>query len=292
MKSLLIGIDGSDGSRVALRWAAAVSDALMLRLRVLWVWEYPASAVVALGGVDLPDPDAADTAVAEQLKGILVEELGEEGARRVTAKVARGPAASTLLRAAETTPKMIVVGSRGLGGFKGLLLGSVGRQLAEHAPCPVTVVPRTTPVDPVSLETIVVGVDGSAHAARAMLCATDFAGRAGAEVVVAHAVDTVEPLDPGAHVPEVDPRPELDARTELVEEWATPLRQLGVPYRVRVVEGDPRATLLEVAEEEGADAVVVGSRGRGPVRKLLLGSVAASVAQYSPVPVTIVPRRA
>ena len=291
MKSVLIGIDGSNDSRIALRWAAAVSNALMLRLRALWAWEYPADTVVNVGAMDLPEPEEADALVAEQLEALLAEEL-EDDAGRVTAKVARGPAAGAILRAAETTPKMIVVGSRGLGGFRGLLLGSVGRQVAEHAPCPVTIVPRTTPVDPVSLETIVVGVDGSRHAARAMLCATDFAGRVGAEVVVTHAVETLQPIDPGAHAPEVDPRPELDARTDLVEEWATPLRQLGVPYRVRVVEGDPRAALLEVAEEEEADGVVVGSRGRGPVRTLLLGSVAASVAQYSTTPVTIVPRRA
>lgn len=292
MKSVLVGIDGSNDSRVALRWAAAVTDAIMLRLRALWVWEYPADTVVSVGGIDLPDPEAADAHVAEQLETLLTEELGAEDARRATAKVARGSPARAILRAAETTPKMIVVGSRGLGGFKGLLLGSVGRQLAEHAPCPVTIVPRTTPVEPVSLETIVVGVDGSRHAARAMLCATDFAGRVGAEVVVVHAVESLQPIDPGAHAPEVDPRPELDARADLVEEWASPLRQLGVPYRVRVVEGDPRTALLEVAEEEEADGIVVGSRGRGPVRKLLLGSVAASVAQFSERPVTIVPKRA
>ena len=191
---------------------------------------------------------------------------------------------------------MVVVGSRGLGGFKGLLLGSVSRQLCEHAPCPVTVVRRSAPVDPVRLDTIMVGIDGSPHAIHALRFAGDLATRMEADLVVAHAASPGDDFRLAAEQvlahPDVrnpEPKVDLEARHDMVEDWCVPLRDAGVDHRIAVVTGDARTALLDAAHDRSADLLVVGTRGHGPVAKLLLGSVAASLIQHSEVPVTVVP---
>ena len=285
MTSVLVGVDGSEDSRTALRWAAVVADALQVPLRALWAWQYPSDALLQVGNIELPSPRATDELIDTQLRHLIGDVLGDAAAG-VSVEVGRGPAAAALLRAAGEGPRMAVVGSRGLGGFKGLLLGSVSRQLCEHAPCPVTVVRHTAPIPPPRLETVVVGTDGSADAARALRFAAEVAGSAGAELLVAHATAPGEVV----HPPGVDAHVDLDLRRELVEEWCAPLREAGVDYRVALVDDDARTGLLELARDRSADLLVVGSRGRGPVTRLLLGSVATSLVQHSELPVTIVPR--
>jgi nucleotide-binding universal stress UspA family protein len=75
-----------------------------------------------------------------------------------------------------------------------------------------------------------------------------------------------------------------------VNEWCAPLAKAGVPFRAIVAEGAPTGTtLIEIALREGADMIVVGSRGLNAVSELLLGSVSHHVAHHSPIPVVIVP---
>jgi nucleotide-binding universal stress UspA family protein len=284
MDPLLIGVDGSEDSRTALRWAVSLAGDLDLPMRAMWAWHYPSDAILRVGRIQLPDADRTDELIGQQLDHLLTDVLGD-AASDVEPAVGRGPAAAALLRAADEGARMVVVGSRGLGGFKGLLLGSVSRQLCEHAPCPVTVVRRAEPEAPVQLRTIVVGTDGSEPAAAAMRCAGELAAESGAELVVANAAgpgDVVHPRD-------VDPHVDLGVRRTLVEGWCGPLRELGVEHHVAVVEGDARTALLDVAADRRADLLVVGSRGHGPVTRLLLGSVATSLVQHSELPVTVVP---
>jgi nucleotide-binding universal stress UspA family protein len=285
MDSVLIGVDGSEDSRTALRWATVTAKALGLPLRAMWAWHYPNDAVVSIGRMDLPAPARADALIEAQLRHLLDDVLGED-AGDVGVEVGRGPGAAALLGAAAERTAMVVVGSRGLGGFKGLLLGSVSRQLCEHAPCPVTVVRRAAPDRPAQLRTVVVGTDGSPEAAHAMRFAGDLATKAGATLVVANATGPGDVLHPR----DVDPHVDRDVRRELVEEWCEPLRQTGVACDVAVVGGDARTALLDLADTRGADLLVVGSRGHGPVARLLIGSVASSLTHHSHLPVTVVPR--
>jgi nucleotide-binding universal stress UspA family protein len=284
VESVLVGIDGSEDSRAALRWAAAVAAALQLPLRAMWAWYYPTDAILTVGRIQLPEPHRADELVEGQLRHLLTEVLGPD-ADEVSVEVARGPGAAALLRAAEDGPSMLVVGSRGLGGFKGLLLGSVSRQLCEHAQGPVTVVRGTSPVSPVRLETIVVGIDGSPESDHALTFAADLATQVDAELVVANAAG------PGSvvHPRTVEPHVDLDARRQLVEQWCAQLESRDLTFHIEVVAGDARSALLDLATERSADLLVVGSRGLGPLANLLLGSVATSLAQHSELPVTIVP---
>ncbi len=286
MATVLVGIDGSEDSRAALRYGAALAHSLGASLRALWAWQYPSDTVATIGRIELPEPSAADALFGEQLDKVVHEELGEE-ASEVTTEVARGPAVTALRhRAKASDVTVIVVGSRGLGGFRGLLLGSVSQQLCEHAPCPVTVVGRGSVTIEPTPERIVAGHDGSAHAAQALTFAGELATRCEAKLIVAYATGASVAIEPGDVEDSVTPH----GMRETVDGWCAPLRDAGVDYDLAIVEGDARTALLEAVQDHNADLLVVGTRGRGAVAKLLLGSVAASLVRHADLPVTVVPR--
>jgi nucleotide-binding universal stress UspA family protein len=145
---VLVGVDGSSGSRAALRWAIGEARLRGVRVTAICVHERPWSAGAAgpYGGMVVADMRAT---LAEQAQALLRDEvcaaLASEDGVPVTQVVAEGPAAKALLNAAQDAD-LLVVGSRGRGGFAGLLLGSVGQQCAHHARCPVVIVPN--PQDP------------------------------------------------------------------------------------------------------------------------------------------------
>jgi nucleotide-binding universal stress UspA family protein len=143
---------------------------------------------------------------------------------------------------------------------------------------------------PMPIERILIGVDGSDDSRRALEWAVELAGRLGAEVVAVHALGLLEQLDPGG-----EPVPTASHRDEIVrvfeQEWCAPLDAGDVVRSRRLVEdGPPAMVLLRVAEQEGVDLVVVGSRGIGGFDELLLGSTSTQVMHHSPVPVTVIPR--
>lgn len=287
MGTVLIGIDGSEDARAALRFGAALAGTIAASVRVLWAWQYPSDTVATIGRIELPDPDTADELFRDQLARMVEEELGDRAAS-VELEVARGPAVSALrhrAKDADAAVETIVIGSRGLGGFRGLLLGSVSQQLTEHAPCPVTVVRRDgAPVD-LAATRIMVGHDGSAHAARALRFAGDLARRSGGHVIVAYAHST------GIIVDEGGPDETLPhGLYETVDGWCEPLREAGMEPTIVIAEGDARTALLDAALDHNADLLVVGTRGRGAVARLLLGSVAASLVRHNDLPVTVIPR--
>jgi nucleotide-binding universal stress UspA family protein len=139
----------------------------------------------------------------------------------------------------------------------------------------------------VGVKCIVVGTDGSEHARRAIRWAADLAAQTGAEVVAAHAVGLLVNT-PAGPVPNTAALHE-EVRVQLEGEWTDELRAAGVPVRCRLEEGGSVTALLRVADDEGADLVVVGSRGAGGFSELHLGSTSHQVALYADRPVTIVP---
>jgi nucleotide-binding universal stress UspA family protein len=142
MTTIVVGVDGSEGSKLALRWAideaGRVSDAKVVAIAT---WTYPVVAASPwMGGYDVPMDLTEPT--AQVLDETVAEVAGDAGypAERIDKRVVSGPAAGTLIEAGKQAD-LLVVGSRGLGGFTGLLLGSVSHQVAAHAPCPVVIVP-------------------------------------------------------------------------------------------------------------------------------------------------------
>ncbi|MCB0993551.1 MAG: universal stress protein [Acidimicrobiales bacterium] len=135
---------------------------------------------------------------------------------------------------------------------------------------------------------ICVGTDGSERAAHAVGWAAELAEQTGAQVVVVHA------FEPLAHLAEIAPDVafadlEADARHRLETEWTRSLADAGVAYETRLVENTPVQGLVDVAREVDADVVIVGARGLGFLKGLVLGSTSSRLPREVGVPVIIVP---
>jgi nucleotide-binding universal stress UspA family protein len=140
-ETIVVGVDGSEGSLQALRWAAEEAQARKARLHVVLAWEAPVKVVGSAWTIPNEDELAEHGRRAlERLDGILDAQAEELAGLEVERSAVHGAAAPALLEAACGAAEL-VVGTRGHGGFVGLLLGSVSRQCAHHAPCPVVIVP-------------------------------------------------------------------------------------------------------------------------------------------------------
>lgn len=141
MSRIVVGIDSSPDSRRALQWA--IAEARLRGATLEMVHAFPTPDLTALPMVvTLPSDDELRGAANRILDDVL-EEVGGADDLEVTRTVRAGGAASVLTQAAEGAD-LLVVGARGLGGFRGLLMGSVSQQAVAHSPCPVVVV---TPED-------------------------------------------------------------------------------------------------------------------------------------------------
>ena len=139
-------------------------------------------------------------------------------------------------------------------------------------------VPRVGPV--------VVGIDGSANAQRAMILAGRHAKSTGASLVVVHAIGLTEMID-GAHVPSHDHQQEI---AEHVDQWCEALRNDSHDeYEIRLVHGPPVDAVLRTAHDDNASVIVVGRRGAGNRPELRLGSTAHQIVEHSHCPVLVIP---
>ncbi|HEY9355519.1 MAG TPA: universal stress protein [Arthrobacter sp.] len=132
---ILAGVDGSAPSRLALEWAVTEARLRHGQVRVVTAWQFP-PVTVGMEGL-IRDPDVFPQA-ARRLQNETLQRVDSEGVT-VTGDVVQGHPADVLLRSAENAD-LLVVGSRGLGGFTGMLLGSVSTLILHHSPCPVLVV--------------------------------------------------------------------------------------------------------------------------------------------------------
>jgi nucleotide-binding universal stress UspA family protein len=139
MARIVVGVDGSAESKEGLRWALEEARLREASVRAVHAWHDPYLLTPGYG----PPEDfeaGALRAKAEKFLGSAVAEVtGDKADVDVELFVAEGPAGSVLVEQAKDAD-MLVVGSRGHGGFVGLLLGSVSQQCAQHAPCPVLIV--------------------------------------------------------------------------------------------------------------------------------------------------------
>ena len=139
MAQIVVGVDGSDESKEALRWAIEEARLRKATVRAVHAWTYP----VIFGGAYVPpevlDGDRLSREAREALDAVVADVAGEDPDAYIEHVVVEGPAAQVLVDAARDAD-LLVVGSRGHGGFAGLLLGSVSQQCAHHAPCAVVVV--------------------------------------------------------------------------------------------------------------------------------------------------------
>jgi len=288
-RSIVVGVDGTESAHDALDWSAAEAAARRLPLRVVHGY-VTVPSWAGLG--DVPQPflnfNDAETAASQVLEQAVNRARCVASDVDVRGRLVPGAGAPVLLAQCGAA-ELIVLGSRGLGGVRGLLAGSVGSRVAAHATCPVVVVRPMRPVTPGRSATrVVVGVDGTALSDRAI----DFAVRAATQRGVGlTAIHTWSPRAPA----------DLEGVTDdwsLAEaaEWRALRDVLGrcrqrldtMDIELRLVQG--RASDVLVAESAGAALVVVGSRGRGSVRATLLGSVSQAVLQHAGCPVAVIRR--
>jgi nucleotide-binding universal stress UspA family protein len=138
--TIVVGVDASEPSKDALRWAARQAELTGGELRVVMAWEIPTAAYWA----PIPEDWDFEEATREALENTVRETLGDPLPVKVTAVVARGRPALALIDQAREAD-LLVVGSRGHGGFTGMLVGSVSEHCVAHSVCPVVVVHHADP---------------------------------------------------------------------------------------------------------------------------------------------------
>jgi nucleotide-binding universal stress UspA family protein len=281
---IVVGVDGSPGSDRAIEWAVQEAITRGAGLELVHAWTVPQTDLPALAPAERQAFEEEGRATLERAHA--AAEDAEHAPGEVRSRLIEESAARALIAAGEHA-EILVVGSRGRGGFAGLVLGSVSQHCASHAPCPVAVVPPSWDARP--HDRIVVGVDGSQPSYDALhwAVAEASARRAALDVVNAyHYVPVVTPFGPAGVI---DPD-ELDkASHALLDEMVT--GAVGGAGREVALElitsaAAPAQALLQVAT--GADLLVVGSRGRGGLRGLLLGSVSQQCMHHATCPVVVV----
>jgi nucleotide-binding universal stress UspA family protein len=148
--SIVVGVDGSPGSRAALVFALGEARLRGVPLVALHAWVLPLLEAPGPFLLEFPAPPATDfeqlraglaEAAAARLEAALAEVEQEAAGVEIERRVVEAQPASALVKASEQAD-LVVLGSRGHGGFTGLLLGSVGLQCTQHARCPVVIVPH------------------------------------------------------------------------------------------------------------------------------------------------------
>ncbi|HEY7593898.1 MAG TPA: universal stress protein [Actinophytocola sp.] len=280
---VVVGIDGSDSSLQAVRWAADEARRRGVGLRLLHAVELPASYSPRIIEWNVLHSAMTDRG-HEWLAKAQAEARAEATGVDVETVLTEADSAVPALVKESNDAALVVLGSRGLGGFSGLLIGSTAVGLAGRSRCPVIVVRGTPSAGPV-----LVGVDGTPAGEGAIAFAFAQASALGADLVAVHAwsdlvIDAALMTGAGA----IDFGPLEQRSAELLAErlagW--PERYPDVHVTRDVVRDRPAKALLRRAAQ--ARLVVVGSRGRGGFRGLLLGSTSQHLLYHAACPVAVV----
>ncbi len=280
---VLAGVDGSDDAKLAVDLAAWEADRRHAPLRLVCGFQPVHVYGMVAVGYDLERQ-------VRDLEDILTAESARVARRypdlTIQTQVVRGVPAGVLVDESAAA-QLVVVGSRGRGGFTSLLLGSVSAQVAAHAKAPVIVVrppavrglreiPGSGPV--------VVGVDGSTGSAAAVEFAFEEAAARGTDLIAVYAWG-IMPHDVADDDPRQEQRVADAALVEALTAWQTKYPQVPVQHRA-IHSLVPVNTILD--ESSGAGLIVVGPRGRGGFADLMLGSVGDGLVRHAATPVAVV----
>jgi len=286
---VLLATDGSDDAKTAVAWMPCLPLAPDREVMVITVVEpqlvvgVPDMIVEVRSALFAEARRLADDTAAELLSG-----------RSATGRVVEGDARDEIVAtAAAWGADLVVLGARGLGAVKEFLLGSVSLEVARHAASAVLVCKGT----PREVRTVTVAMDGSEDARRALTWLVNLPQASRLHVRL---VGVVEPqrypsTAPGilrtslrTAVAAMNAQRHTEAVTELNEAVALAGRRVKTIETV-VLSGGAAEKIVQDAVEHGSDLVVVGARGRGAVKRLLLGSVSESVLRHASCPVLVVP---
>ena len=282
--SVVVGVDGSPASELALRWAVKEASRTRHPLHVVHALENEVvlNDTLQLGTKESPARgDPVLTKAMDQVRALDPEVAAV--AHSVT-----GFAPSTLIAAAKVAGT-VVVGSHGRSALPSVLLGSVSQQVAIHASCPVVVVRENGTLDSVESGHVVVGVDGTDASEPALAYAFAYASSTRSSVTAVHTwwwepLEGVSLGEPWTGDWTQIASQESALISELLAGWTD--RYPDVLVERHVVRGDP---VVELLEQSGhASLLVVGSRGRGGFIGLLLGSVSRRILKRATCPVAVV----
>jgi nucleotide-binding universal stress UspA family protein len=289
IRKILVATDFSPAAATAVERAAELATSSQAELRLVHAVVYAELAEEAI---------ALEAATVEQLRRLAGERLEELATKlrgrglRVSTLVDYGQPAPVILAAAGAHTDLLVVGTRGLGGWRHLMLGSTAQRVLQRASCPVLAVHAGERQPPPRRRRVLVATDfssGSREASRR--AARVLALGEGDSVVLVHVyhepvvVSGAVARSPRAVV-EANHRQEALAQLEAELEM---LRAQGASARWELLEGYPPEALLDAARRLDADFMVMGSRGRTGLAHLLLGSTAERVLQRAPCAVLVVP---
>lgn len=288
MARFVVGVDGSASSRKAVEWAAQA--AIIEEVDLGLVSAYDASVSNYAPGLVIPQ-DVVDAISVEARER--VDEAATIAAQvapdvRVSTKVVEGDAAGVLLEVGKDST--IVIGTRGRGSVRGLVFGSVGVSIAAHHHGRVVVVEPES--DLTARGPVVVGVSDDPVSDPAVAEAYRQADLRKVKLVAVH---TWSQLDADAlHGYGIEPDAIERMSTDAVEALAERMAGYAADYpdvelERRVLPDDPAKALIEAAGDD-ASLIVVGSRGRGGFRGLLLGSTSQKVLHHASCPVMVVRR--
>ncbi len=282
---MLLATDGSDDAALAARAAVDIARKTGPELHVVHAWHsVPSTRFESYIHAQLKRE--AREVLAEQ-----VERIKGDGANVAEAHLREGPAVDEILDLAEEVgADLIVIGSRGLGPVKRVVLGSVSEGVVHHATRPVLVL-RGGGWPP---ERVVIGDDGSEAAEEAGELAAGIGRLVGARVILVRAYRKLPQMDvEGRELNARRADDELRREERKLWERATQIQEAHeVRPAVRLSAGDPAARILEAAEEGDASEktlIAVGSRGLGTMRRMRLGSVSTKVLRAAKGPVLIHP---
>ncbi|AEX40517.1 Universal stress protein A [Corynebacterium pseudotuberculosis] len=287
---VVVAVDGSEASNNAVRWAANTANKRGVPLRLAASYTMP-QFLYAEGMVppqELFDELQTETMATVEAARTLAHEVAPD--IKIGYTIAEGSPIDMLLEmSSEVT--MIVMGSRGLGGLSGMVMGSVSAAVVSHAKCPVVVVREDNQVtDANKYGPVVVGVDGSEVSQRATEFAFEEAQARGAKLVAIHTwMDMqVQASLAGLAAAQQEWNVIEEEQTQLLHDRIQPLLERFPDVNVDMVITRDRP--IRALEDSAKDAqlLVVGSHGRGGFRGMLLGSTSRALLQSAPCPMVVV----
>ncbi len=288
---VIVGVDGSQPSVAAADYAAQIATRRQCPLRLVHGYLHPLG-YGALGFTAytpaMPDPQADGAAMLDAVAADVQGRYAELDIDSI--QLPSGGAAAVIDQS--RTAEVVVVGCRGLGGFAGLLLGSVSSQVAAHAYGPVIVVRPAEPTAAPPTAPVVVGVDGSPGSGRAVEFAFTEAALRGTGLTalsIYWADPTKDLRQPGPAIDEAAGDRADQLVTDSVAPWLEKYPQVRVTTAL-IHQLNAEYSLVEASRDAGL--VVVGARGRGGFTGLLLGSVSQALVHHAHCPVAVVHPRA
>jgi len=286
---IVIAVDGSENSLMACK--ATASLAVKFKSEVTLLHVIPSGGFKVLQRQEVKDQLEQGAKKQLEMAASLIE---REGLKVTKETLYAHPSVvqSIVNYANERNSDLIALGTRGIGGFQKMLLGSVSNGVATHSQCSVLIVRPSSPAEEPRFRSILVAIDGSEKSARAARTAAEVARATGAELTVVHVVHLPSYAYEAGSAAAIQTmeKDEREYGQKLLQDAASIFKQEGVNAKLELMEEiqSPAVRITKYAASTGTDLIVIGARGVHGFERLLLGSVAIGVLNYSHCSVMVV----